>query len=196
MRRGTERSDPGGIIKRVDVDGMIDLNCKAAVAMTQITLPFMKRGARVLQICSTAAFQPFPYLSVYAATKAFLYRYSRALRVELYGTGIRVTAVCPYWIKDTEFIGRAKKSSDSSYIHSFPLASRQKNVARHALLDAKLGLAVSTPGIVCTLHRAAAKIVPADLMMGAVGFDTENIKLLFTCRAFSELKCQYGYSGG
>lgn len=49
-------------IKRVDVDGMIDLNCKAAVAMTQITLPFMKRGARVLQICSTAAFQPFPYL--------------------------------------------------------------------------------------------------------------------------------------
>ena len=154
-------------IKRVDVDGMIDLNCKAAVAMTQISLPFMKRGARVLQICSTAAFQPFPYLSVYAATKAFLYRYSRALRVELYGTGIRVTAVCPYWIKDTEFIGRAKKSSDSSYIHSFPLASRQKNVARHALLDAKLGLAVSTPGIVCTLHRAAAKIVPADLMMGA-----------------------------
>lgn len=105
---------------------MIDLNCKAAVAMTQISLPFMKRGARVLQICSTAAFQPFPYLSVYAATKAFLYRYSRALRVELYGTGIRVTAVCPYWIKDTEFIGRAKKSSDSSYIHSFPLASRQK----------------------------------------------------------------------
>lgn len=154
-------------IKRVDVDGMIDLNCKAAVAMTQISLPFMKRGARILQICSTAAFQPFQYLSVYAATKAFLYRYSRALRVELYGTGIRVTAVCPYWIKDTEFIGRAKKSSDSSYIHSFPLASRQKNVARHALLDAKLGLAVSTPGIVCTLHRAAAKIVPADLMMGA-----------------------------
>lgn len=97
-------------IKRVDVDGMIDLNCKAAVAMTQISLPFMKRGARILQICSTAAFQPFQYLSVYAATKAFLYRYSRALRVELYGTGIRVTAVCPYWIKDTEFIGRAKRA--------------------------------------------------------------------------------------
>ena len=55
-------------IKRVDVDGMIDLNCKAAVAMTQISLPFMKRGARILQICSTAAFQPFQYLSVYAVT--------------------------------------------------------------------------------------------------------------------------------
>ena len=39
-------------IKRVDVDGMIDLNCKAAVAMTQISLPFMKRGARILQILS------------------------------------------------------------------------------------------------------------------------------------------------
>ena len=57
-------------IKRVDVDGMIDLNCKAAVAMTQITLPFMKRGARVLQICSTAAFQPFPYPVSYTHLRA------------------------------------------------------------------------------------------------------------------------------
>ena len=43
-----------------DASGMIDLNCRAAVCMTQTVLPFMKKGARIMEICSTAAFQPFP----------------------------------------------------------------------------------------------------------------------------------------
>ncbi len=54
------------------LDGMIDLNCRAAVDMTQICLPYMEKEARILEICSTSAFQPFTYLNVYAATKAFL----------------------------------------------------------------------------------------------------------------------------
>jgi uncharacterized protein len=153
-------------IPREVCDSMIDLNCRAAVDMTQTVLPYMHRGARILQICSTAAFQPFQYLNLYAASKAFLYRYSRALRVELFGRGIKVTAVCPYWIKDTEFIGTAKKTADSSYIRHFPLASRQKIVARMALTDSRLGFAVSTPGIICTLHRIVAKFIPSELMMG------------------------------
>ena len=85
-----------------DTEGMIDLNCRAAVAVTQTVLPYMKKGSHIMQICSTAAFQPFPYLNVYAASKAFLYRYSRALRMELFSRRISVTAVCPYWIKDTD----------------------------------------------------------------------------------------------
>ncbi len=153
-------------ISAADCAGMIDLNCKAAVQMTQLVLPYMDKGSRVLEICSTAGFQPFPYLSVYAASKAFLYRYSRALRVELFGEGISVTAVCPYWIKDTEFIGTAQDTRDSSYIRHFVLASRQKSVVRHALFDAKLRLPVSTPGPVCFLHRIVAKFIPSELMMG------------------------------
>ncbi|MCD7858495.1 MAG: SDR family NAD(P)-dependent oxidoreductase [Clostridiales bacterium] len=153
-------------ISMADCDGMIDLNCRAAVDMTQLVLPYMGKGSRVLEICSTAAFQPFPYLGVYAASKAFLYRYSRALRAELRGTGVSVTAVCPYWVKDTEFISKAQKTQNSGYIRHFPLASSEENVVRHALADAKLGLAVSTPGPVCTVHRVAAKFLPSELMMG------------------------------
>ncbi|MCD7806518.1 MAG: SDR family NAD(P)-dependent oxidoreductase [Lachnospiraceae bacterium] len=149
-----------------DCTGMIDLNCKAAVAMTQLVLPYMGKGSCILEICSTAAFQPFPYLGVYSATKSFLYRYSRSLRTELLGSGIHVTAVCPYWIKDTEFISNAQKTRNSSFIRHFPLASRSKNVVKRSLADAKLGLPVSTPGPVCTLHRIAAKILPGELMMG------------------------------
>lgn len=149
-----------------DCDGMIDLNCRAAVDMTQVALPYMAKGSRILQVCSTSAFQPFPYLNVYAATKAFLYRYSRALRVELFGRGIKVTAVCPYWIRDTEFIATAKKTGNSSYIRDFPLASRAGRVASMALRDSRMGFAVSTPGVVCTLHRVAAKFIPGELIMG------------------------------
>lgn len=149
-----------------DCEDMIDLNCKAAVKMTQLVLPYMEKGGRILEIASTAGFQSFPYLNVYASTKAFLYRYSRALRVELFGRGIHVTAVCPYWVKDTEFIGVSKQTNNSRYICHFPLASRKKNVVAGALFAAKVGLPVATPGIVCTLHRIAAKFIPNEIMMG------------------------------
>lgn len=154
-------------ISLADCENMIDLNCRAAVAVTRVALGHMSAGAHIMQVCSTSAFQPFQYLNVYAASKAFLYRYSRALRVELRPRGISVTAVCPYWIKDTEFIPVAQDTRDSAYIRGFPLASRQARVARRALADALRGRAVSTPGVVCTLHRAVAKLVPAALMMRA-----------------------------
>ena len=51
---------------------MIDLNCKAAVHMTAICMPHFDKGSRILQICSTAGFQPMQGLNVYAASKAFL----------------------------------------------------------------------------------------------------------------------------
>ncbi len=53
------------------IDSMIDLNCRAAVDMTQLSLPYMRAGSRIMEICSTAGFSPFPYLNVYAASKAF-----------------------------------------------------------------------------------------------------------------------------
>ena len=152
------------------LDGMIDLNCRAAVDMTQICLPYMEKEARILEICSTSAFQPFTCLNVYAATKAFLYRYSRALRIELMPRKISVTAVCPYWVKDTEFIPLAEQGNkadpEEPEIRSFPLATTREDVVRHALTDAALNMPVSTPGIVCTVHRFARKLFPSDILLG------------------------------
>ncbi|WP_448915797.1 SDR family NAD(P)-dependent oxidoreductase [Eubacterium ramulus] len=148
---------------------MIDLNCKAAVHMTAICMPHFDKGSRILQICSTAGFQPMQGLNVYAASKAFLLRYSQALRWELIGKQIYVTAVCPYWIKDTEFIGVAKDTDNpkaAHAVHHFPLASKTKSVVRLALLDNKLGLWVSTPGPVCFVHRLFCKIIPPVVAMG------------------------------
>ena len=74
---------------------MIALNCRAAAELTERALPYMERGSRVLEIASCAAFQPIPYLAAYAATKAFLLRYSRALAAEVAARGITVNMVAP-----------------------------------------------------------------------------------------------------
>lgn len=151
-------------IGREALDNMIDLNCRAAVDVTMLSIPYMQEGDRILEICSTAAFQPFQFLNVYAASKAFLYRFSRALYIELMPKKISVTAVCPYWIKDTEFIPVAQESENPKAIRHFFLASKKKSVAHIALNDSKLHLPVSTPGIMCTVHRIAAKFIPSSLM--------------------------------
>ncbi len=80
-----------------DSINMIDLNCRGTVVLTQISIPFIMKGGNILEICSTAAFQPLPYFNIYAATKNFLYSYSCALHKELSCDNISVTAVCPYY---------------------------------------------------------------------------------------------------
>lgn len=146
---------------------MIELNDKAAIALTGLLLPYMEAGSRIAQVCSVAAFQPIPTFNAYAASKALLYSYCRALRVELTGKGISVTAVCPYWIKDTEFIPIAadqqKKSGKGSKKHLF-LASKASSVARVSLYDIRHRHALSTPGILTTVDRIFAGLIPDGLL--------------------------------
>ena len=151
-------------VSRIEANNMLDLNCKAAINLTYICLPYMKENSHILQICSTSAFQPLPYLNVYAAAKSFLYSFSRALRIECKKEKIQVCAICPYWIKDTEFIQNAKQNQGNE-IHSFLFASKTKNVVKRALYDAFHGFGVSTPGPVCTMHRFFSKFIPYSIMM-------------------------------
>ena len=142
---------------------MVDLNCRAAVAVTAAVLPHMGRGSRVLEICSSAAFQPLPGFNVYAATKAFLLRYSRALRWEAAPRGIRVTAVCPGWVR-TEFMDVARDTKNGRTVRCFPFALRAETVARRALRDSRW-MAVTTCGLPALVQRAASKLLPHCLIM-------------------------------
>ncbi|HEV8245168.1 MAG TPA: SDR family oxidoreductase [Polyangiaceae bacterium] len=76
---------------------IIDLNVTALVALTRALLPAMvaRKHGRILNIGSTAGFQPGPFMAVYYASKAFVNSFSEALSVELRGTGVTVTASCP-----------------------------------------------------------------------------------------------------
>jgi short-subunit dehydrogenase len=77
--------------------GMIDLNVRALVELTHIYWPgiLSRRRGGVLNVASTAAFQPGPLMAVYYATKAFVLSFSEALWKEAEGTGVHVSCLCP-----------------------------------------------------------------------------------------------------
>lgn len=152
-------------VTEADSNALIDLNCRGAVDMTLRVLPYMQKGARIMQICSVAAFMPLPGMNLYAASKAFLLSYTRALRWELFGRGIRVTAVCPYWIKNTEFVPRASANADRSAVRHLPFAGTVQTVVRRSMRDSRLGAAVSTPGLASFGLRVFGKVVPHGLGM-------------------------------
>lgn len=76
---------------------MINLNVIALTYLTRLFLPGMvqQKSGKILNVASTAAFQPGPTMSVYFASKAFVLSFSEAIANELQGTGITVTALCP-----------------------------------------------------------------------------------------------------
>lgn len=76
---------------------MIQLNITALVELTHLFLPLMieQKQGKIINVASIAAFQPLPYLSVYAATKAFVLSFSEALWAENKDQGIKVLALCP-----------------------------------------------------------------------------------------------------
>lgn len=87
---------------------MIHLNVEAALRLTRLFLPpmFQRQRGRILNTVSVAGFEPGPMMNVYHATKAFLLSWSEGLAVELEGTGITVTALCP-GPTDTDFFTKA-----------------------------------------------------------------------------------------
>ena len=86
----------------------ISINCKAICLLCNHAVPFMLAGSRILNISSASSFQPVPYINLYAASKAFVRSYTRALNAELKSKGIICTAVCPGWI-DTEMLQKEYK---------------------------------------------------------------------------------------
>ena len=142
--------------------GMIDVNCTAAVKVADMCIPYMGKGDHIINVCSTAAFQPLQKLGMYAATKSFLLKYTRSLRLELLPRKIMVTAVCPYWIRDTEFIKTA--TTRDTGVRHFPLSSDVYTVGRVSYRGAMIGLPVVTPGIICTIHRFFSKLLPDTVL--------------------------------
>lgn len=140
---------------------MIDLNDKALVAMTYLTLPYMKEGAQIYQIDSLSSFQPVPYINVYAATKAFVLSFSRSLNVELKKRGIRVLAVCPGWVR-TEFFDRAATDDTITYYNRYFDADE---VVTRALRDMKKGKDVSVCGFSIRAQVLLTKLLPHRIVM-------------------------------
>lgn len=135
---GAGRFAPSTDFSTEELSGNITTHCTAIAALCNICVPYMKAGDHIVNVSSQSAFCPLPYMNLYAATKAFVYSYTRALGEELRASGIIVTAVCPGWIKTSllpeKLNGRKVK---------FPLIVTADKVAAKAIRDARRARALS-----------------------------------------------------
>lgn len=113
---------------------MVALNCQAVLAMCQLTLPYLGESGCIVNIASVAAFQPIPYINVYAASKAFVLQLSRALNREVRPQGIRVMALCPFWTK-TEFFDQAIDAGREQIVKKYTAMYDPAQIVRRAWRD-------------------------------------------------------------
>lgn len=144
-----------------DYEDMIDLNCKALVSMTYLSLPYMKENAQIYQMGSLSSFQPVPCINVYGASKAFVLSFSRALNVELKPRKISVMAVCPGWVL-TEFFDRAVDDDTVSYYNVY---RKPEDVVKNALADMQKGKDVSVYGGKEKTQVRLTKLLPHKTVM-------------------------------
>ncbi len=143
-----------------EIDQTVNLNCKAPVLLCKICIPYMRKGSRILNLSSASAFQPNPYINLYAASKVFERSYSRALNVELRGTGITSTAVCPGWV-DTELLSHEVNGKQVK----FPGIVTAKSVVEKAMKDAKKGKDMSVCSLYVKGQHLNVKLLPQKLVM-------------------------------
>ena len=153
--------------KFVDLDlrrqlEMIELNVTALTHLTGLFLPSMvKRGrGRILNVASTASFQPGPMMAVYYATKAYVLSLSEAIAEELRGTGVTVTALCP-GPTATDFT-RVAGMQNSKMHRRF--AADAKSVAEKGYRALMKGRRILVPGLSNKLTAMSVRFSPRGLV--------------------------------
>ena len=146
---------------------MVDLNLRSVVELTRRLLPGMleRRSGAIINVVSTSAFQPVPYLATYAATKAALLFFTEALAAELRGSGLRVQALCP-GLTETEF--QRVAGTDRVAFNKTPAATPEAVVAASlAALDR--GRERVIVGWDNRLVAAAVRVAPRRLALAMAG---------------------------
>lgn len=148
--------------------GVVAVNVEAVHELTGAFLPRMVQqgtGA-VLNVASTAAFQPLPGFATYAASKAFVVSFSEAVHSELSGTGVSVTALCPGFTR-TEFGSVAGAPETEDKLPDFTLMDAD-DVARHGIDAMVAGRRSSVPGLLNKLTSTSGRHVPRTLLLPIV----------------------------
>lgn len=143
---------------RMELD-MIQLNIGALTALTKAVLPGMlaRKNGRILNVASTAAFQPGPLMAVYYATKAYVLSFSEALANETQGTGVTITCLCPGPTK-TGFQERAKME-ESKLVKGKEIMDSLR-VARAGYEGLHQGRAVVIPGFMNKMLVQSVRFLP------------------------------------
>lgn len=170
-----------GPVHRGDHDrevAMVRTNVETVVDLCTLFLPGMvERGVgAVLNVASTAAFQPLPGQAAYAASKAFVLSYTHGLRGELRGTGVTATALCPGPVK-TEFVETAGFDAGAAEgsVPSFMWVDAD-DVARAAVGAMAAGKSVVIPGAGNKVTALAGHFTPRALLVPLVARQHPSLK--------------------
>lgn len=140
--------------------GMMQLNMNSVVVLTKLFLPdLLSTKGKLLNVASTAAFQPGPFMAVYFATKSFVLYFSEGLACELEGTGVTVTALCP-GPTTTGFQDRAVMQA-SALVKNKKLPSSQ-SVAASGYAAMKRGKRVHITGLMNNIMAQSIRFTPRN----------------------------------
>ena len=152
----------------LDVElGMVDLNDRALVELTHIYWPSLLKKGRggVLNVASTAAFQPGPLMATYYASKAFVLSFSEALWEEARGTGVRVSCLCP---GPTESKFRARAGTDRKKLARASKSMTSASVAELGYRAWKANKRVEVTGLRNRVLAAAIPFLPRKAVLNIV----------------------------
>ena len=148
---------------------MIQVNVSSLVAMTHLFLQPMvaRKSGRIMNVASTAAFQPGPHMAIYCATKAFVLSFTEAIDIELKGTGVTVTGLCP-GATTTEFQARAKMDKVPLVNGMVPMMTA-KAVAEQGYRAMMAGKTVCVTGAMNKLGAMSIRITPRKMAATIAG---------------------------
>lgn len=144
--------------------GMIQLNVYALVYLTHLFLPAMlaRKSGRILNVASTAAFQPGPFFTVYFASKSFVLNFSQGLSAELQGTGLSVTTLCP---GPTQSEFAAVSNADKTNLFKNRSIPTSEDVAVYAIHSMLKGKRLAIHGWLNRLTVGVIRFTPRQLVL-------------------------------
>ena len=142
---------------------MVDLNLRALTALTNMAIPYMRKGAHLINVSSIASFCPNPRMTVYSSSKAYVSSFTLGVAEELRRKGITATAVCPGPM-ETEFLDVGGITGNSPMFASLPYCD-QVRVVSGTLRAARAGRIFYTPRAFYKFYRLLAKILPQELLV-------------------------------
>lgn len=152
---------------------MIDVNVRALTNLTKLFLPDMvkRKHGYILNVASTAAFMPGPYMAVYYASKAYVLSLSEALASELKGSGVSVSVLCPGPTK-TDFQSKANMKKSDFVKFSVMDATTVALLGYRGMLKGKR---IIIPGAINKLMLSAMKLLPRKTVV-ALAKSTQKVK--------------------
>jgi short-subunit dehydrogenase len=137
---------------------LVRLNCESLVAITAAFVGdfVAQRAGVIVNVASSAGFQPTPGMTTYGATKAFVLSFSEGLAEELRGTGVTVTALCPGPVASEFFAGGGNPAARTPSSAEMSAA----DVARFAIDAAERGRVIAIPGLSTKILSWGAQVFP------------------------------------